>query len=133
MPIAGQATWRHSLRLLLLGLEGERWSPRDLLSRPLRAGLSLPLRSLSRLFSDLSERVDRDEAEDPEAEEREVDEPDLELLLVLLDPDGERVLCVLDELLAVLFSLAGAATNLGGFVSCSCVSGGFSSHLLRRS
>ena len=105
--------------MLLLGLEGERWSPRDPLFRPLRAGLSLPLRSLSRLLSDLSERVDRDEAEDPEAEEREVDEPDLELLLVLLDPDGERGLCVLDELLAVLFSLAGAATNFGGFANCS--------------
>ena len=120
MSIAGQATWRHSSRhprLFLLGLEGKRRSPRDLLSLLLWAGLPLPLRPLSRLFSDLSEREERDETEDPEAEDPEADELDLELWFVLLDPDGDRGLRVLGEFLAVLFSLAGAATSLGGFAS----------------
>ena len=77
---------------------------------PLVSPIIPPLRSLS-------EREERDEAEGPEAEDPEADELDLELWFVLLDPDGDRGLRVLGEFLAVLFSLAGAATSLGGFAS----------------
>ena len=112
---AGQATWRHSLLPLLLGLEEGRRSSRDLPPLPFLAGLPLFV-CPRRCFP--SERDDREV--EPDAEDTEdAEEVCLELWRPLLETDEDLDLDGFDCRCPPCFTRAGAATSLGGSNSFS--------------